>query len=61
MPNENKPTGKLSSKVDALNSRIEKLIAYAKKIHTAARAKRKIVTNRFMIARSLRKSNIGRK
>jgi hypothetical protein len=47
--------------VDALNARIERLIAYAGKVRNAARNKRKITTNRFMLARSLRKSNLGRK
>jgi len=61
MPTQSEAKGNLSSKVDLLNERIEKLIAYAGKVRTAARAKRKIVTNRFMIARSLRKNSPGRK
>ncbi|MFA6399284.1 MAG: hypothetical protein WCW44_02880 [archaeon] len=61
MPSESEQVGKIEAKVDALNARIERLIAYAGKVRNAARNKRKITTNRFMLARSLRKSNLGRK
>ena len=61
MPTEVESKKSLSEKVDALNARIERVIAYAGKVRSVARRKREITLNRFKIARSLRKSNLGRK
>jgi hypothetical protein len=53
--------GVLSAKVDLLNSRIERVLKSATELKAEVRKKRTVNVRRLLIARRLRKSNVGRK